>query len=272
MRRIGLIKPLLTEAAKVKRMEFTFSSINEGTRLVEPMYNMVHIDEKWFGEDVEARSYLLLLDEPVPQRHRRRKRLIPRTMFLAPVARPRYVSLFLCTVQIYNIICHRKTMFKGKLGIWDLTEQYIAQRSSANRPRGSLLTRNIDLVTREVIKNVLLQKVIPVIKWKWPARDRGVPILIQQDNAKPHVSRFDPDIIAAGTANGWKIQRRRTRPTLTFSTWPFFCVHPGDPTRRRARPVDNDSQARVQKAAPHQVGQRVHHSSTGVDMHPSRSW
>ncbi|ETL81235.1 hypothetical protein L917_18397, partial [Phytophthora nicotianae] len=34
---------------------------------------------------------------------------------------------------------------------------------------------------------------------KWPARDRDKPILIQHDNAKPHVSPYDSDIVAAGT-------------------------------------------------------------------------
>uniref|UniRef100_H3G6S8 Uncharacterized protein n=1 Tax=Phytophthora ramorum TaxID=164328 RepID=H3G6S8_PHYRM len=128
------------------------------------------IDEKWFNEDVDGRTYLLLPDEEAPQRHRRSKHFIPKTMFLAAIARPRYD---------YN----RKTMFDGKLGIWSLTEEYVAQRASINRPRGTVLTRNIASVDREVIKRFLLEAVFPAIKSKWPARDRKKPILIQQDNA-----------------------------------------------------------------------------------------
>ncbi|ETM01712.1 hypothetical protein L917_01741, partial [Phytophthora nicotianae] len=31
-------------------------------------------------------------------------------------------------------------------------------------------------------------------------------ILIQQDNLKPHIAPSDPDIVAAGTADGWNIR------------------------------------------------------------------
>ena len=34
---------------------------------------------------------------------------------------------------------------------------------------------------------MLLPKVVPVIKEKWPAGDRGQTITIQQDNAGPHI-------------------------------------------------------------------------------------
>jgi hypothetical protein len=38
------------------------------------------------------------------------------------------------------------------------------------------------------------------------AKGRGKLILIQQDNAKPHVPPQDPDVVAAGTADGWHIR------------------------------------------------------------------
>ncbi|ETL90022.1 hypothetical protein L917_11151 [Phytophthora nicotianae] len=75
-------------------------------------------------------------------------------------------------------------MFDGKLGIWPLVENYTAQRSSVNRPAGTVLTRNIGSINRDVLKEFLLEK----------------------DNAKPHVSPHDPDIVAAGTADGWNIR------------------------------------------------------------------
>ncbi|ETL90626.1 hypothetical protein L917_10731, partial [Phytophthora nicotianae] len=40
----------------------------------------------------------------------------------------------------------------------------------------------------------------------WPCGDRRRPILIQQDNAKPHVSPLDPDIVVAGWEGGWYIR------------------------------------------------------------------
>ncbi|OWY98030.1 Mar9 Transposase [Phytophthora megakarya] len=52
----------------------------------------VHIYEKWFNDDVDGRSYLLLPDEEPPQRRRRSKRHMPKTMFLA-------ANVMICILQ-----------------------------------------------------------------------------------------------------------------------------------------------------------------------------
>ncbi|ETP14963.1 hypothetical protein F441_10135, partial [Phytophthora nicotianae CJ01A1] len=124
---------------------------------------------------------------------------------------------------------HRKTMFDGKLGIWPLVEDYTAQRNSANRPAGTVFTRNIASIDRDVIKEFLLKEVIPTIKRTWPAQEQDKLILIQQDNAKPHVSPHDSEIVAAGTADGWNIR--------------LFCQPPNSPdlnVRSRVFLVDLD--------------------------------
>ncbi|KAG2836132.1 hypothetical protein PC112_g5398 [Phytophthora cactorum] len=89
-------------------------------------------------------------------------------------------------------------MWDGKLGLWPLTEEYVAQRSSRNRPKGTVCTRNIDVVNRNIYKNFLIRYVIPAIKQQWPRGDRRRPVMIQQDNAKPHVLPHDADVVAAG--------------------------------------------------------------------------
>ncbi|ETL37486.1 hypothetical protein L916_10827 [Phytophthora nicotianae] len=71
------------------------------------------------------------------------KRFLPKTMFLAAVARPRYDL-------------HRKCCWNGKLGLWPLSQEYIAQRSSCNRPKGTVCTRNIEVVNRAVYKDFLI--------------------------------------------------------------------------------------------------------------------
>jgi hypothetical protein len=101
---------------------------------------------------------------------------------------------------------HRKTYWDGKLGIWPFTEHYEAKRGSVNRPRGTVCTRKIDTVNRDVYRTYLLQHVIPAIKLKWAKDERGKLILIQQDNAKPHVPPQDLDVVAAGPADGWNIR------------------------------------------------------------------
>ncbi|KUF81733.1 hypothetical protein AM588_10000291 [Phytophthora nicotianae] len=99
-------------------------------------------------------------------------------MFLAALARPRYDP-------------HRKQQWDDKLGVWSFTEKYEAQRSSKNRAKGAVCTRNIDTVDREVYREYLVTKVFPAIKAQWPRKDRHMLILVQQDNAKPHVEPWD---------------------------------------------------------------------------------
>ena len=56
------IKPLITEENKLQRVKFASSWIDEKTLLFDPMFNVVHIDEKWFYEDVDTKTYYLLPD------------------------------------------------------------------------------------------------------------------------------------------------------------------------------------------------------------------
>lgn len=97
-------------------------------------------------------------------------------------------------------------MFSGKIGIWPLVDEYTAKRLSVNHNRGDVYVRNIEVVDKTVYKRYIIDKVIPAIKSNWPAAGRKQPIYIQQDNARPHVSPEDPDILAAGTADGWCIR------------------------------------------------------------------
>jgi hypothetical protein len=109
----------------------------------------------------------------------------------------------------------KKAKFDGKIGIWPFTEEVAAQRASVNRARGTIVTKNIESVSRSVIKDFLLRLVIPATKKQWPARDRGHFITIQQANARPHVPSplpDDEDIIPAGTTNGWNIRLSNQPP------------------------------------------------------------
>ncbi|ETW01479.1 hypothetical protein H310_06990 [Aphanomyces invadans] len=52
---------------------------------------------------------------------------------------------------------------------------------------------------------MLLSRVIPAIKAKWPSC-AGRRVVVQQDNAKPHIPPTDPDIVAACKSDGWDIE------------------------------------------------------------------
>ena len=61
-------------------------------------------------------------------------------------------------------------------------------------------------VTRETIRKFLIEKVLPAIKEKWPAEERGCPIFIQQDNAKTHIAVDDPNFCRVAQEDGWDIR------------------------------------------------------------------
>nr|CCA22684.1 hypothetical protein OsJ_02110 [Albugo laibachii Nc14] len=194
VRHTNTIMPSLTDANKTDRVRFAVSHVNPETLVYDSMHDVVHIDEKWLNEDVDKRIYYLLSGEQPPERRRKSKRFIGKTMFLAAVARP------------------WKCMFDGKIGLWPFVEEYVAKRNSKNRQKGTILTVNIEVVNRDVYRQFLIDCVISAIKMKWPARDRHNTIYIQQDNTKPHVFPDDEAIVAAGQKNGWDIRLRFQPP------------------------------------------------------------
>ena len=83
------------------------------------MFNVVHVDEKWFYLTDESGRCYLELDEPEPHQQVKTKSLITKIMFLAAVARPRFDQ-------------HTNEWFNGKIGIWTFLKQEHAKRNSKN--------------------------------------------------------------------------------------------------------------------------------------------
>ena len=89
------IRPSLTEDNKAERVKFSMEHVcleGNGYKF-DDMYNVVHVDEIWFNEDTDRKTYYLLKDESDPIRTRKSKRFIGKTMFIAAVARPRFVKM-----------------------------------------------------------------------------------------------------------------------------------------------------------------------------------
>ncbi|CAI9281797.1 unnamed protein product [Lactuca saligna] len=113
-------------------------------------------------------------------------------MFLAAVARPRFDS-------------SGNKVFSGKIGIYPFTTLEPVKRSSKNRVAGTLETKPILSVNKEITKSWLIEKVLPDIRAKWPRGHTG-PIFIQQDNAKPHVDVNDSEFLEAASRDGFDIR------------------------------------------------------------------
>ena len=64
----------------------------------------------------------------------------------------------------------------------------------------------ITSITREVIRDFMINKVLPAIRAKWPKEDVGKPIFIQQDNAPSHLNLDDSDFCEHAKQEGFDIR------------------------------------------------------------------
>ncbi|KAK9750176.1 hypothetical protein RND81_02G178500 [Saponaria officinalis] len=209
------IKPDLTVDNKHLRLHFTLGKLVFDRLLrcikFKDMSNVIHIDEKWFYMTKPTCKYYIGSDESEPYRSCKSKRYITKVMFLAAVSRPTYKD-------------NGDVLFDGKLGIWPFTYQEPAKRNSKNRLAGTMVTKAIESITQKVTKDKLINLLIPAIKQKWPA-SASKEIIIQQDNAKPHINGKDKDFIEASTSDGFNIkltQQPAMSPDLNILDLGFF--------------------------------------------------
>ncbi|GJX37032.1 transposase, Tc1-like protein [Tanacetum coccineum] len=196
------IKPVLTNENKKTRLEFCLSMINPPLSIANPtfqdMFNVIHIDEKWFYMSKPSKRYYLVPGEEEPLRTCKSKTFLTKVMFLAAVARPRFDT-------------SGNEIFSGKIGIFPLTTLEPAKRSSKNRVAGTLEIKPILSVTKDVTRSWLIQKVLPAIRARWPQGHMG-PIYIQQDNAKPHIGVDDAEFLQEASRDGFDIRIRFQPP------------------------------------------------------------
>jgi hypothetical protein len=99
-------------------------------------------------------------------------------------------------------------IFDGKIGCFPLVTYEPAQRSNAvtGRVRGDMVMKPIQSITRDVIREFMINQVLPAIRAKWPREDVGNPIYIQQDNAPTHLKLDDPLFCEAAKQDGFDIR------------------------------------------------------------------
>ena len=198
------MKPYLTNANKASRLAYVVEQINESTLTGgDPhffsQWDRVHIDEKWFYLIEECGTFYLAFDEEDPHRTGKSKCFILKVMFLAAVALTRFDHV-------------KNQWFTGKIGIFSLVYNAAVKRSSRNRPAGTMETKPIESVNKDVTKRFLIKHVFPTIRASWPRRptrstESGpIKIFVQKDNAKPHPKPDDPDMIREGDNDGFHIR------------------------------------------------------------------
>ena len=96
-------------------------------------------------------------------------------------------------------------IFYGKIGCFPLITYENAKRDSRNRLAGTQVVKPITSITRDVIRDFMVHKVLPAIRAKWSREDVNQPIDIQQDNAPSHLEVNDPVFCEAAKQEGFDI-------------------------------------------------------------------
>ena len=112
-------------------------------------------------------------------------------MVLAAVARPRFDS-------------SGNQEFDGKIGNFPFRYKEPGKRTSKNRVAGTVETKPVSSVTKDVIRSCLIEKFLSAIRAKWPHDTKDV-IFIQQGNAKPHIDPNDPEFLEVASSDRFNI-------------------------------------------------------------------
>jgi hypothetical protein len=180
--------------------------------LFKGMLDYMFIDEKWFNITNKTARYYSVPGKEQPECTCKSTTHIPRLMILCAVARPRYDSQSNCT-------------FDGKIGCFPLITYEVVKRPSVNRPASTIEIKPMDSVNKEVIRDFMIQKILPAIRAKWPREDVDKPIFIQQDNARPHLSPHDKLFCDAAKQDGFDIRlvcQPTNSPDLNILDLGFF--------------------------------------------------
>lgn len=153
------ILPLLSDTHKERRLEWA-------SKYRRQLWDdWVDLDEKWFYTIVH-RKRKVPPGVKAPASKCQSKRFIGKVMFLTAVAKPR-----------------PEFGFDGKIGIWRICEKKEAKRSSKNRPKGTIVTEDVEVTAKKFLE-MLRTNVLPAIRRKmtW-----ATSVTIQFDGPKPHV-------------------------------------------------------------------------------------
>ncbi|XP_042022974.1 uncharacterized protein LOC121770286 [Salvia splendens] len=184
------------------------------------MYNTIHIDKKWFYMTKGAQRFYLAPGEEEPHR-----------TFCRP---------------LFGV--NSEVLFDGKIGIFPFTKQVPAKRSSKNRKAGTLETKPIESITKDVTRDCLINKILPAIIAKW--HDGATKVLkIQQDNARPHIKDNDPTFKEVAQQSGFSIslvQQPPNSPDTNVNDLGWFRAIQSLQTQTACKNVDDLVNAVVQ--------------------------
>ena len=210
------INPLLSEEHRLNRLLFIqakFKHAGNGVYKFDDQLNRVHVDEKWFYVDRVERKKRILPGEPMPPPNlTRHKSHIDKIMFLSAISAPRFLP--------------DGSFFDGKIGLFPFVEMKPAQRSSTNRPAGTMEI-HAQSVTAVTYANMMTKRngVLDKIREKM-AFLKDSEIFVQHDGAPGHTGHGTEDLLNVdGATQGYDIKFERQpaqSPDLNKNDLCFF--------------------------------------------------
>lgn len=98
----------------------------------------------------------------------------------------------------------RHMMFGGKIGIWPFAQIVNTKRPSKNQSKGHTELKPILSIRKNEVRDMIMNNIIPFIANKWSTKfgDNGTrqQVIIQSDNALPHLKVDDGDFVAAAAS------------------------------------------------------------------------
>jgi hypothetical protein len=180
------LKPRLTPWHRQQRMNFVKEHI-EGD-YYGPQFDTIHIDEKWFYVDKKTRKVYLADDENIHYRDNKNVQYMEKVMFLAAVSRPMKYNPTPESLAFRRIEQDPDDWYyTGKIGMYPIVQERPAARSDKRTglQRGDNLITPVS-VTAEVFEEIVIEKLLPDIAFKYPFELMSMKFKIQLDNATPH--------------------------------------------------------------------------------------
>jgi hypothetical protein len=132
--------------------------------------------------------------------------------------------MFLVAVGCLLYDVNGKEIFNGKIGIWPLIMKEPAAQNSKNRSANTLITKPMN-VTKDVYATMMIDKVLPAIRSKWPCGSSIAMIYIQHDNAKLYLDPKDSRFVNAAhdsDFNMWLHCQPANSPDMNILDLGFF--------------------------------------------------
>jgi hypothetical protein len=185
------LKPTVQQHHKDERLMWCFNMIDPTTMnptrssmKFQDMYDLVHVDEKWFNLKQVKAGFILSSKEKAPYRHTRHKNHIQKVQFLSALGRPHYVE-------------ETGEWFDGKIGMWPVGHWETYTRGGSVNARGAPKWVD-DSIDGPKYYELLMDYVVPAILEKHPNIKLGKSVRIQQDGAPSHgVLARRPDVFTS---------------------------------------------------------------------------